>query len=236
MIPPGVGIGVESDGRPGERRGDRARRQRAKARLGANRRRFYATRATHPGSRPAPRAFGGCGGAGVACDEARGESRSIPDSVGDGCAADAAPCGEGTGLVCDASLGEPASTAARWPGSAGVGVARRAVVRAAVTSPDLGLDVVPFDQDVALGAWLRATALRGERSWAWRPGVTQPCGERCRSGDYVVLATAVAHSALLVTDDGQQADQARELIGIIGRKELDDLVRSLSTSTESGFP
>jgi len=52
----------------------------------------------------------------------------------------------------------------------------------------------------------------------------------------VVLATAVAHSALLVTDDGQQADQARELIGIIGRKELDDLVRSLSTSTESGFP
>lgn len=48
---------------------------------------------------------GGCAD-GLACDEARAECVPLPDSAGEGCVADASPCGESTGLVCDASLCE----------------------------------------------------------------------------------------------------------------------------------
>lgn len=49
--------------------------------------------------------IGGCV-EGFACDDARGECVVIPDSAGAPCVADVAPCGEGTGLVCDATLCE----------------------------------------------------------------------------------------------------------------------------------
>lgn len=49
--------------------------------------------------------IGGCAD-GLACDEAREVCASVPDTAGESCVADAAPCGEGKGLVCDASLCE----------------------------------------------------------------------------------------------------------------------------------
>jgi len=48
---------------------------------------------------------GGCAD-GLACDEASEVCARTPDSAGEGCVADVAPCGAGTGLVCDAGLCE----------------------------------------------------------------------------------------------------------------------------------
>lgn len=48
---------------------------------------------------------GGCAD-GLACDEASAVCARVPDTVGQGCVADVAPCGAGTGLVCDAGLCE----------------------------------------------------------------------------------------------------------------------------------
>jgi hypothetical protein len=48
---------------------------------------------------------GGCA-AGLACDETRGVCATLPDVVGEGCVEGASPCGEGTGMQCDAGLCE----------------------------------------------------------------------------------------------------------------------------------
>lgn len=72
------------------------------------------------------------------------------------------------------------------------------------------LEVVPFSRDVSVGAWRKATA-KLSRPWDWKGGqdpTERPCAERCRSGDYIVYATAIAHGAVLVTDDTAFAEQA----------------------------
>jgi len=64
---------------------------------------------------------------GLACDEARAVCVPLPDEAGDACVADVAPCGFGTGLVCEAAACElePLVGDACVPGEAGAGGACR---------------------------------------------------------------------------------------------------------------
>lgn len=48
---------------------------------------------------------GGCA-AGLACDETNAVCVALPDAAGEGCVADVSPCGEGTGLQCEAGACE----------------------------------------------------------------------------------------------------------------------------------
>lgn len=80
-------------------------------------------------------------------------------------------------------------------------------IRAFLDSPDLGLEVVGFDREVALNGWLAVTGGFRNQDWEWeerpvpRKRSEQPCAERCRTGDHMVYAVARSQDALLVTED-----------------------------------
>lgn len=93
---------------------------------------------------------------------------------------------------------------------------RVSLLEAFLRAPNLGLEVVPFDSSVALGGWLAATnhpEVSGRWSWQTNPipqhRLEQPCGERCRTGDYIVYALARHHQAVLVTEDRALLNQVQ---------------------------
>lgn len=74
-----------------------------------------------------------------------------------------------------------------------------------LSDEDLKLQVLPFDQEVALGGWLDVVGRFSDKAWSWKtqpPEKPRPCAERCRTGDHIVYALALTHGALLVTGDG----------------------------------
>jgi hypothetical protein len=102
-------------------------------------------------------------------------------------------------------------------------------IKAFLDSPDLGLEVVGFNREVALNEWLAITGGFRNEDWGWehRPVPQtrneQPCAERCRVGDHMVYAVARSQNALLVTgDETLLAQVARDGIhpGAIKTSEL----------------
>jgi len=102
-------------------------------------------------------------------------------------------------------------------------------IRRFLAHPDLALEVVPLDVEVAVTAWRTVTDPIAS-TWRWEdlPRSTQrPCAERCRTGDYQIYAVARHRGALLVTDDrGLRAQVKRDGYqpGAVSRDALQSVV------------
>jgi len=81
------------------------------------------------------------------------------------------------------------------------------------------IEIVAFDIDVVfreeeiISDWLKVVGQFEDKEWDWakRPlpkiRKDQPCAQRCRTGDHIVYAIALRHSALLVTKDDPLLNQ-----------------------------
>lgn len=95
-----------------------------------------------------------------------------------------------------------------------------------LSDEDLKLQVLPFDQEVALGGWLDVVGRFSDKAWSWKtqpPEKPRPCAERCRTGDHIVYALALTHGALLVTDDKELLWQVAANCSFPGAIEVDRL-------------
>ncbi|MDG4594583.1 MAG: hypothetical protein P9F75_02640 [Candidatus Contendobacter sp.] len=80
----------------------------------------------------------------------------------------------------------------------------RSLIEGFLADPELELELLAFDRDVALSGWLDVVERFQDNEWRWEEQPTskpRPCAERCRTGDHIVYALALAHRALLVTGD-----------------------------------
>lgn len=102
-------------------------------------------------------------------------------------------------------------------------------LRSFLEDEDLRIEVPVFDREVALGAWLAVVGRFSNDQWRGGEQAQEqrPCAERCRLGDHIVFAFAVAHGALLVTGDGgllEQVERDKAKPGCIHLKILMDFL------------
>jgi hypothetical protein len=109
-------------------------------------------------------------------------------------------------------------------------------IRDFLQDADIAIELVGFDdtvmrleQNKLQSDWLKVVGQFEDNEWAWekrllpKENKDEPCAQRCRTGDHIVYAIALRHSALLVTEDKQLLDQVLKdgtYPGAIRAKEL----------------
>lgn len=113
-------------------------------------------------------------------------------------------------------------------------------IRDFLQDPDIAIELAGFDDTVMRleenklqSDWLKVVGQFEDREWDWRkralPKIRedQPCAQRCRTGDHIVYAIALRHSALLVTKDDQLLNQILKdgvYPGAIHAEELEQFI------------
>lgn len=109
----------------------------------------------------------------------------------------------------------------------------RSLIEGFLADPELGLELLAFDRDVALSGWLDVVGRFSDKEWGWKTQPSEkprPCAERCRTGDHIVYALALTHGALLVTGDGGLLKQVAADGAYPGAIDVDQLKALLDLS------